>query len=460
MNSTDFPAASKKPARKLHVVTHGCQMNMYDSARMADLLAPLGYVPVDRPEGADMVIMNTCHIRERAEEKVFSALGRLRAMKEEAGGAMMIAVAGCVAQAEGAVILSRAPFVDLVVGPQSYHRLPELIARAHRSRNSVIDTDFPAEQKFDFLPDAAAPQGVIANLTVQEGCDKFCSFCVVPYTRGAEASRPAAAVIAEAKRMAAQGTREIALLGQNVNAYHGEGPDGATWSLARLLRALAEIPGLRRLRYTTSHPCDMGDDLIAAHRDNPALMPFLHLPVQSGSDKILAAMNRRHKVDDFRRIVAKLRDARPDMAFTSDFILGHPGETDADFQATMALLRETRFALAYSFNYSPRPGTPAAGLPQIPDAVKNARLYELQAELRRQQDEFNAGTVGLATPVLFTGAGRHPGQIAGRSLYAQPVVAESPVPLTGEIRQVKITRANPNSVFGTLLHPTKENIAA
>jgi tRNA-2-methylthio-N6-dimethylallyladenosine synthase len=461
MSSTALPNASKPAARKLHVVTHGCQMNVYDSARMADLLAPLGYTPVDTPVGADMVIMNTCHIRERAEEKVFSALGRLRVMKEEAGGAMMIAVTGCVAQAESDIILKRAPYVDLVVGPQAYHRLPELIAKVHRTRNSVIDTDFPAEQKFDFLPDAAAPQGVIANLTIQEGCDKFCSFCVVPYTRGAESSRPAAAVIAEARRMVAKGSREITLLGQNVNAYHGAGPDGKDWNLTRLLRALAEIPDLLRLRYTTSHPSDMTAALIAAHRDNPALMPYLHLPVQSGSDKILAAMNRKHKADDFRRIVAQLRDARPDMAFTSDFIIGHPGETDEDFQATMALVRETRFALAYSFNYSPRPGTPAAGLRQIPAAVKDARLYELQAELRRQQDEFNAGTVGLTTPVLFTGQGRYPGQLAGRSLYAQPVVVESAAQLTGEIRLVKITRANPNSIVGTLVsHPSKEIIAA
>jgi tRNA-2-methylthio-N6-dimethylallyladenosine synthase len=445
--------------RKLHVVTHGCQMNVYDSARMADVLAPLGYTTVDTPDGADMVIMNTCHIRERAADKVFSALGRLRDLKDAGGGKMTIAVTGCVAQAEGDLLLRRAPYVDLVVGPQAYHRLPELIARVHREKKSVLDTDFPADQKFDFLPDAAAFQGVIANLTIQEGCDKFCSFCVVPYTRGAETSRPAASIIAEAKRMIALGTREIALLGQNVNAYHGEGPDGANWTLARLLAALAEIPELRRLRYTTSHPSDMTEELIEAHRENPALMPFLHLPVQSGSDKILAAMNRKHKADDFRRIVAKLRDVRPDMAFSSDFIIGHPGETDADFAATMALVRETGFALAYSFNYSPRPGTPAAGLPQIPDDVKNARLYELQAELRRQQDAFNAATVGLTTPVLFTGLGRHPGQVAGRSLYAQPVVVDSAAPLTGEIHKVKITHANPNSLLGTLT-TTKETIAA
>ncbi len=450
-------SAVSSKIRKLHVVTHGCQMNVYDSARMADVLAPLGYATVDSPDGADMVIMNTCHIRERAADKVFSALGRLRALKEAGGNRMMIAVTGCVAQAEGEVILKRAPYVDLVVGPQAYHRLPELIARAHRTKGSVLDTEFPAEQKFDFLPDAAAPQGVIANLTIQEGCDKFCSFCVVPYTRGAEASRPAAAIIAEARRMVAQGTREIALLGQNVNAYHGEGLDGTTWSLARLLAALGEIPNLRRLRYTTSHPSDMTEELMLAHRDNPALMPFLHLPVQSGSDKILAAMNRRHKADDFRRIVARLRDLRADMAFTSDFIVGHPGETDADFEATMKLVRETGFALAYSFNYSPRPGTPASGLPQIPAAVKDARLYELQAELRRQQDAFNASTVGLTTPVLFTGAGRYKNQVAGRSLYAQPVVVESGADITGEIHEVTISHANPNSLLGIL---TKESLAA
>jgi tRNA-2-methylthio-N6-dimethylallyladenosine synthase len=432
-------------------------MNVYDSARMADVLAPLGYTQVESPEGADMVIMNTCHIRERASEKVFSALGRLRDLKEATDNRMMIAVTGCVAQAEGDILLKRAPYVDMVVGPQAYHRLPELIAQVHRSKGAVIDTDFPVEKKFDFLPDAAAPQGVIANLTIQEGCDKFCSFCVVPYTRGAEASRPVAGIVAEARRMVAQGTREIALLGQNVNAYHGEGPDGRIWSLARLLSALAEIEGLSRLRYTTSHPSDMTEELILAHRDNPALMPFLHLPVQSGSDKILAAMNRKHKADDFRRIVARLREVRPDMAFTSDFIIGHPGESDADFAATMALVRETGFALAYSFNYSARPGTPAAGLAQLPDEVKNARLYELQAELRRQQDAFNAATVGLNTPVLFTGLGRHPGQIAGRSLYAQPVVVESAEPLTGEIHAVKITHANPNSLLGSL---NKEVLAA
>ncbi|WP_026439114.1 tRNA (N6-isopentenyl adenosine(37)-C2)-methylthiotransferase MiaB [Acidocella facilis] len=450
--------STQRPPRKLHVVTHGCQMNVYDSARMTDLLRPLGYESVDAPEGADMLILNTCHIRERAEEKVFSQLGRWRVMKEAKDGEMMIAVTGCVAQAEGEVLAKRAPFVDLVVGPQAYHRLPELIAQAHRKTGTVIDTDFPVEQKFDFLPDDAAPQGVVSFLSIQEGCDKFCSFCVVPYTRGAEASRPVTSVIAEAKRMVAKGAKELALLGQNVNAYHGEGPDGKIWSLTRLMQTLSEIEGLERIRYTTSHPNDMADELILAHRDNAKLMPFLHLPVQSGSDKILRAMNRKHKADEFRRIVAKLKEIRPDMAFSSDFIVGHPGETDADFEATMALIRETGFALAYSFTYSPRPGTPAAGLPQVETAVKDARLQALQALLRRQQDDFNAATVGLETPVLFTGKGRYPGQIAGRSLWLQPVVVEHGQDLTGQVRMVKIHHANPNSLLGTLLE--QETIAA
>lgn len=447
-----------RPHRKLHVVTHGCQMNVYDSARMTDLLRPLGYEVVDAPEGADMVILNTCHIRERAEEKVFSQLGRLRRMKEDQGGSMMIAVTGCVAQAEGEVLARRAPFVDLVVGPQAYHRLPELIAQAHRKQGAVIDTDFPAEQKFDYLPDDAAPQGVVSFLSIQEGCDKFCSFCVVPYTRGAESSRPAKSVLAEAQRMVALGAREIALLGQNVNAYHGEGPDGKDWSLTRLLNELSEIEGLERIRYTTSHPNDMSDELIAAHGHNAKLIPFLHLPVQSGSDKILRAMNRKHTAAEFYRVIDKLKAARSDIALSSDFIVGHPGETDEDFAQTMKLVQDIGFALAYSFTYSPRPGTPASSLPQLEDTIKNERLYELQALLREQQNSFNAATVGLETPILFTGKGRYPGQIAGRTLWLQPVAVEHEERLDGQIRMVKITRTNTNSLIGTLLD--KEFIAA
>jgi tRNA-2-methylthio-N6-dimethylallyladenosine synthase len=440
--------------KRLHVITWGCQMNVYDSGRMADVLAPLGYMPAAQPDGADMVILNTCHIRDKAAEKVFSELGRLRRLKEQRaaeGGRMILAVAGCVAQAEGEQILARAPYVDIVLGPQTYHRLPEMVARAARAGETVIETDFPAEDKFDFLPDAAAPQGITAFLTIQEGCDKFCSFCVVPYTRGAEQSRPAAAVIAEARRLLAQGACEITLLGQNVNAWHGEAPGGGTWGLGRLLRALADLPGLRRLRYTTSHPRDMDTDLIAAHHDLPSLMPFLHLPVQSGSDRVLAAMNRRHTAADYLRLVEQLRAARPDIALSSDFIVGHPGETDADFQATMALVRDVRFAQAYSFKYSPRPGTPAAGAPaQLPDPLKESRLAELQALLRAQQSEFNAACVGLTLPVLFTGPGRHAGQIAGRSPFLQPVHVTAPSDLIGREINVQIAAALPNSLSATL----------
>jgi len=446
--------------KRLHVITWGCQMNVYDSARMADVLAPLGYALVPAAEGADMVILNTCHIREKAAEKVFSELGRLRRLQEAkaaAGGRMILAVAGCVAQAEGEEILARAPYVDIVLGPQTYHRLPEMVARASRAAaegkvGAVIDTEFPAEQKFDLLPEAAAPQGVCAFLTIQEGCDRFCSFCVVPYTRGAEQSRSAAAVIAEAKRLITQGAREITLLGQNVNAWHGEAPNGGTWGLGRLIHELAALPGLLRLRYATSHPRDMGEELIAAHRDVPVLMPFLHLPVQSGSDRVLAAMNRRHTAADYLRIVDRLRAARPEIALSSDFIVGHPGETDADFAATLALVRQVSFAQAYSFRYSPRAGTPAASAPnQVPEAAKEARLAELQALLRQQQARFNAGCVGLTLPVLFTGPGRHPGQIVGRSPFLQPVHVTGPSGLVGTETEVAIVAALPNSLSATLI---------
>jgi tRNA-2-methylthio-N6-dimethylallyladenosine synthase len=445
-------------AKRLHVITWGCQMNVYDSARMADVLAPLGYAPAAGPEQADMVILNTCHIRDRATEKLFSELGRLRLVKQaraEQGQKTILAVAGCVAQAEGREILARAPYVDIVLGPQTYHRLPEMVAQASRAAGAVIDTDFPPDSKFDFLPDAAAPQtagGLTAFLTIQEGCDKFCSFCVVPYTRGAEASRPAASIMAEARRMVAAGAREITLLGQNVNAWHGEGFAGAHQSLAWLLRQLANIPGLARLRYTTSHPRDMDDDLIAAHGNLPALMPFLHLPVQSGSDRVLAAMNRRHTAADYLALVQKLRAARPDIALSSDFIVGHPGETATDFEATLALIRRVKFAAAFSFKYSARPGTPAAGAPgQIPEAEKDRRIYALQALLREQQADFNRSCVGLTLPVLITGAGRHPGQIAGRSPYLQPVHLTGPATLVGQEIPVCIEAAHTNSLSGVTL---------
>jgi tRNA-2-methylthio-N6-dimethylallyladenosine synthase len=438
--------------KRLHVITWGCQMNVYDSGRMSDVLAPLGYAPADTPEGADMVIVNTCHIRDKAAEKVFSELGRLRRIKDATGGRMILAVAGCVAQAEGKEILKRAPYVDIVLGPQTYHRLPEMVAQAARAGGAVIETDFPTEDKFDHLPEQSAPQGVTAFLTVQEGCDKFCSFCVVPYTRGAEQSRSAATILAEARRLIAQGSREITLLGQNVNAWHGAAPDGGVWGLGQLLRAMAALPGLGRLRYATSHPRDMDDALIEAHRDLSILMPYLHLPVQSGSDRILTAMNRKHSAAAYRRLIDRLRAARPDIAFSSDFIVGHPGETDADFEATMMLVRSVGFAQAYSFKYSARPGTPAAGAPgQVPEAEKDRRLQALQALLREQQADFNASCAGTTMDVLFTGPGRHPGQIAGRSQYLQPIHITGPASLIGEERAVRIRDVLPNSLSGTLV---------
>jgi tRNA-2-methylthio-N6-dimethylallyladenosine synthase len=429
-------------------------MNVYDSARMADVLAPLGYEPAEAPDGADMVILNTCHIREKASEKLFSELGRLREAKrakEGAGGRMILAVAGCVAQAEGAEITRRSPWVDLVLGPQTYHRLPEMVARVARAAGAVVETDFPAEPKFDHLPDAAAPPGVTAFLTVQEGCDKFCSFCVVPYTRGSEYSRPVAAILAEARRLAAGGAREIALLGQNVNAFHGEGPDGREWGLGRLIREMAGIEGLARIRYTTSHPRDMDEDLIAAHGEVPALMPFLHLPVQSGSDRVLQAMNRGHGAADYLRIVERLRAARPDIALSSDFIAGHPGETEADHRATLDLIRAVGFAQAYSFKYSPRPGTPAAGAPvQVQEAEKDRRLQEIQALLKEQQDGFNRSRTGMRFDVLFTGPGRHPGQVVGRSPWLHPVHVQGGTDLVGQVVPVTIVSAHPNSLAGQL----------
>lgn len=439
--------------RRLHVQTWGCQMNVYDSARMVDALVPLGFAPQPAAEGADLVVLNTCHIREKASEKVFAELGRLKRLKQARaaeGGRMLIAVAGCVAQAEGAEILRRAPYVDIVLGPQTTHRLPALVARADAGERALLDTEFPPEDKFDHLPEETAPQGISAFLTVQEGCDRFCSFCVVPYTRGAEQSRPVAAVLAEARRLVAQGAREITLLGQNVNAYHGAGADGE-WGLGRLIRALAEIPGLERIRYTTSHPRDMDDALIAAHAEVPALMPYLHLPVQSGSDQVLKAMNRRHTAADYLRLVERLRAARPDLALSSDFIVGHPGETEADFEATLALVRRVGFASAFSFKYSPRPGTPAAeATDQVDEATKDRRLQTLQTLLRDQQAAFNASQLGRTVAVLFMEPGRHKGQMVGRSPWLQPVHVQGPTTLAGEIRHVTITAIHPNSLAGRL----------
>jgi tRNA-2-methylthio-N6-dimethylallyladenosine synthase len=447
--------------KRFFIKTYGCQMNVYDSARMADLLAPLGYEPAAEPEGADLVILNTCHIREKAAEKVFSELGtirRLKAARQRNGRNMLVAVAGCVAQAEGAEIQNRAPFVDIVVGPQAYHRLPEMIARAERSGGNLVDTSFPIEPKFDFLPESAAPAGVSAFLSVQEGCDKFCTFCVVPYTRGAEFSRPAAEILAEARRLVAAGAREITLLGQNVNAYHGAGLHGGEWRLGELIRAMAELPGLYRIRYTTSHPRDVDDGLVAAHQEVPQLMPFLHLPVQSGSDRVLAAMNRRHSAADYRRTVDRLRRARPDLVLSSDFIVGFPGESEADFRATIDLIEQIGFAQAFSFKYSPRPGTPAAEAPdQVPDETKTERLAILQALLASQQNAFNRSWIGRVLPVLFEKPGRHAGQLVGRSPYLQSVHAEAAPDDLGEVVPMLIRDAMPNSLSGMLARDARSD---
>jgi len=429
-------------------------MNVYDSARMADVLAPLGYGLVDDADDADLVILNTCHIREKAAEKVYSELGRLRHLKARptsAGGPVLLAVAGCVAQAEGEAMLERAPFLDIVVGPQSYQSLPELIARVHRAAGSALRTDFPAVSKFDALPDPTSPAGArSAFLTVQEGCDRFCTFCVVPYTRGAEYSRPAADVLREARRYAEGGVREITLLGQNVNSYHGEAPDGGEWRLGRLIRALAEIDGLARIRYITSHPADHDEDLIRAHADVPQLMPFLHLPVQSGADRILAAMNRRHVADDYRRLVDRLRDARADLALSSDFIVGFPGEDEDDFAATLRLVEQIGYAQAYAFMYSPRPGTPAADRPQVPDAVKAERLHRLQDLLASQQHAFNQRSVGTEAPVLLDRRGRRPDQLGGRTPHMQAVHVPAPERMLGEVVTIRIVAAGANSLAGRL----------
>ena len=461
MTDTLVPAQSLLPPaddagspKRLFIKTYGCQMNVYDSERMADVLRPLGYATTDTAEGADFVILNTCHIREKAAEKVYSELGKLREMKEDraaSGRGMTIAVAGCVAQAEGEEIMRRQPAVDLVVGPQAYHQLPELLTRTARARGERIGADFAPNDKFDALPSQRGGTGVTAFLTVQEGCDKFCTFCVVPYTRGAEWSRPMAAVLAEARELAARGVREVTLLGQNVNAYDGEGADGKPSSLARLVYALADIPGLDRIRYTTSHPNDMSDDLIAAHGELPQLMPYLHLPVQTGSDRLLRLMNRKHGRQKYFDLIDRIREARPDIAVSGDFIVGFPGESDRDFEDTMDLVRRVRYASAFSFLYSPRPGTPAATMgAQVPDAVARPRLHALQALLLEQQAAFNAAQGGKTFEVLFEKKGRERRQAIGRSPYLQSVHVEDADHLIGQIVPIFIASGEQNSLTGQL----------
>ena len=453
-------AALAEPSRvpaggpKVFIRTFGCQMNVYDSERMTEALSAHGYSQTDTIENADLVILNTCHIREKAAEKVYSDLGRIRVLKEEravAGNDTVVAVVGCVAQAEGAEIVRRAPAVDLVIGPQSYHRLPELVARTRSENRSLVETVFPEEEKFAHLPQRVPTRAVTAFLTVQEGCDKFCTFCVVPYTRGMEYSRSVADIEREARSLVASGVREVTLLGQNVNAYHGDGPDGRTYSLADLVRHLARIAGLERLRYTTSHPRDMSDDLIAAHGSEKKLMPYLHLPFQSGADRILAAMNRKHTARQYLDLVARLRSAQPELALSTDVIVGFPGETEAEFEATLAVFAEVGFAAAYSFKYSARPGTPAEKLgDQVPEEVKTQRLARLQRLIERQQRAFAERCVGRTLPVLFEKAGRRPGQLIGRSPYLQSVHAEASSDMLGRVVPVEISGFGPNSLAGVI----------
>lgn len=446
--------AGRSAVRRVFVKTYGCQMNVYDSERMADALAGEGYQTTDNPDHADLLLLNTCHIREKAAEKVYSELGRIRRLKEARaaeGRTLMVGVAGCVAQAEGQEIIRRAPVVDLVIGPQTYHRLPQAIARA-RGGEKVVETDYAIEDKFDHLPapdsKTVAARGVTAFLTVQEGCDKFCTFCVVPYTRGSEVSRPVSRIVEEAHRLVAGGVREITLLGQNVNAWHGVGDDGTEWGLGALLRRLARLDGLQRLRYTTSHPRDMDDGLIAAHRDLEKLMPYLHLPVQSGSDDVLKAMNRRHTAEDYLRLIDRIRQARPDIALSGDFIVGFPGETEADFEATLRLVEKVRYAQAFSFKYSPRPGTPGADrADHLPEEVKSRRLERLQVMLRDHQQQFAEQCVGSEMDILLEKPGRKDGQLIGRSPFLQPVIVDAKSSQIGDIVRVRITRTGTNSLF-------------
>jgi len=448
------PLMAQARARKLFIQSYGCQMNVYDSERMGEILSRHGFAVTSRAEEADLVILNTCHIREKAAEKVYSEIGRLRRLKRAQSKAPKIVVAGCVAQAEGEEIARRAEAVDLVVGPQTYHRLPELIARLDAGERHIVATEFATDEKLAALASGARPlaRGVSAFLTVQEGCDKFCTFCVVPYTRGAEFSRPVSQVLAEACRLAEAGVREITLLGQNVNAYRGKADDGRPWSLARLIAALGRIAGLERIRYTTSHPRDMGDDLIAAHGENEQLMPYLHLPVQSGSDRVLAAMNRRHDAAFYVDLIGRIRAARPDIALSGDFIVGFPGETEADFEATLALVKAVGYAQAYSFKYSPRPGTPAAErADQVPDAVKADRLQRLQHLLNSQQRAFNQAMLGTRFDVLLERPGRHRGQLVGRSPYLQAVHLDAGQARIGEIVPVVVDAIGANSLSAHII---------
>ena len=436
--------------KKLFIKTYGCQMNVYDSERMAEALGGQGYVETQTPDEADMILLNTCHIREKAAEKVYSELGRFKGLKAE-NPDLKIGVAGCVAQAEGEEIMRRQPMVDLVVGPQSYHRLPELEAKA-RGGEKALDTDFPEEDKFERLKSRPkVRRGPTAFLTVQEGCDKFCAFCVVPYTRGAEASRPVDRILTEARDLVERGVREITLLGQNVNAYHGIGPDGADWSLARLIRALDKVDGLERIRFTTSHPNDMTDDLIAAHGDCAKLMPYLHLPVQSGSDRILKRMNRSHTADSYLRLIERIRAARPDILMSGDFIVGFPEETEEDFQATLDLIEEVRYGYAYSFKYSTRPGTPAAERPQVDAPAASDRLQRLQALITRQQTDVQDSMVGREVSVLLEKQGRLPGQLVGKSEYLHAVHVQDPDLCIGDIARLRIVASGANSLAGETL---------
>jgi tRNA-2-methylthio-N6-dimethylallyladenosine synthase len=447
--------------RKLHIKSYGCQMNVYDAQRMVDTLAGEGFVETASVDDADLVILNTCHIREKASEKVYSELGRLRLAKDEAarnGRSMNIVVAGCVAQAEGNEIIRRAPVVDVVVGPQSYHHLPQLLAEA-KTHGRALETEFPVEDKFGFLPppsrQAIRARGISSFVTVQEGCDKFCTFCVVPYTRGAEVSRPVVKIADDVRRLADNGVREITLIGQNVNAYHGEGPEGRPWPLGSLLRHLAKIPGIVRLRYSTSHPRDVDDALIEAHRDLPELMPFVHLPVQSGSDRILSAMNRRHTSDDYRRVIDRFRGARENIAFSSDFIVGFPGESEEDFCATLALVTQIGYAGAYSFKYSPRPGTPAADMRETVSAAEmDERLVRLQELIDSQQSAFNKAAIGTTIDVLFERTARNPGQIVGRTAYLQPAHVTASPEIIGQVLPVTIESLQRYSLLGALARPS------